>query len=255
MKTISICVPTHEMGGLGHIFLKESFDRLTTQTYQDFDVIISDHSKNNNIENLCTSYQDKLSIHYYRNTDGIGLSSPNINNAISKATGKLIKVLFLDDFLYHNNALNDIVDNFDLEKDNWMITACEHSKDGETFYRPFYPKYNKYIYLGNNTISSPSVLTIKNNSPLLFDNNLIWLMDVEYYKRCYDKFGVPKILNSINVVNRTGEHQGVGGYRSKDKRATDKLKWREYLYVLEKYEKGLVFWYHKGIGFIKYLLK
>ena len=32
-------------------------------------------------------------------------------------------------------------------------------------------------------------------------------MDCEYYKRCYDKFGLPKILNIITVVNRVGNHQ------------------------------------------------
>ena len=29
-------------------------------------------------------------------------------------------------------------------------------------------------------------------------------MDVEYYKRCYDKFGPPDIVESINVINREG---------------------------------------------------
>ena len=32
-------------------------------------------------------------------------------------------------------------------------------------------------------------------------------MDVDYYKRCYKKFGNPRILNRINVVNRTSLSQ------------------------------------------------
>ena len=44
-----------------------------------------------------------------------------------------------------------------------MVTASEHSQDGVNFYRPFYPNYNDQIHLGKNTISSPSVLTIKND--------------------------------------------------------------------------------------------
>jgi hypothetical protein len=39
--------------------------------------------------------------------------------------------------------------------------------------------------------------------------NLFNLMDCDYYKRCYNKFGEPKILNAITVVNRIGNHQAT----------------------------------------------
>lgn len=207
MKYLSICIPTYEMKGLGAKFLRESFDILEKQTFKDFDVVISDHSHDNAIKDLCDEYMGKLEIQYFKNAENIGNSSANINNAIKLATGKLIKVLFQDDFLFDEHALQHTVDNFDLEKDHWLVSACEHSRDGKTFTRAFYPKYNPKIHLGKNTISSPSVLTIKNDSPLLFDENLIWLMDCDYYRRCYDAFGAPKILNTITVVNRIGEHQ------------------------------------------------
>lgn len=219
------------MRGKGDVFLKQSFDILTRQTFKDFDVVVSDHSKNNIIKNLCATYKNKLDIKYFRNSEHIGNSSANINNAIKKATGKLIKILFQDDFFYGDNSLEDIANNFDLEKDRWLITACEYSGDGINFYRPFYPKYNKKIHLGNNTISSPSVLTIKNEQPLLFDENLLWLMDCDYYKRCYDKFGDLKILNTINVVNRTGNHQVSNTI------ADNSLRKRECAYILRKYNE------------------
>jgi len=188
------------MRGQGSLFLKRSFDILTHQTYKNFDIIISDHSKNDLVKELCESYQNKLTINYYRNTENYGSTSANTNNAIKKATGKLIKILFQDDFLFSESSLEEIVQNFDLENDKWLVTACEHTKDGVSFIRPFYPRYNKFIQFGYNTISSPSVLTIRNESPLPFDENLIWLVDCDYYKRYYVKFGEPKILNIINVV-------------------------------------------------------
>ena len=108
-----------------------------------------------------------------------------------------------------------------------MITACEHTKDGSSFIRPFYPKYNRFIQFGYNTISSPSVLTIKNESPLFFDENLLWLVDCDYYKRCYDKFGKPKILNKINIVNRIGAHQITNTVANK------LLRIKEFFYILK----------------------
>jgi hypothetical protein len=218
------------MSGLGSVFLKQSFDILANQTFKDFDVIISDHSKNDLIEKLCNEYNGKLKINYYKNDENIGSSSANINNALDKADGKIIKILFQDDFLYNNDSLKEIVDNFDLNNDNWLLTSSICTKDGINFLNPFYPKYNRFIQLGLNTISSPSVLAIKNKDHLLFDKNLIWLMDCDYYKMCFNKFGQPKILKEINVVNRIGAHQ----VSKKIVKLSTRIK--EWLYILNKYK-------------------
>ncbi len=228
-KLLSVCIPTYDMRGVGHTFLKYSFDILTRQTFKDFDVVISDYSETNLIKDVCDAYKGRLDIRYHKNTDPTGGMSANANNVIRQATGKLIKMLFQDDFLYDNKSLEETVKHFDMEKDHWLVTACEHSKDGVTFFRPFYPKYNKNIHLGNNTISSPSVLTIKNDNPILFDVKLKWLMDCDYYKRCYDAFGEPKIVNTITAVNRIGVHQ------TSSNEATEAIRRKEYDYILEKY--------------------
>lgn len=232
MKLLSVCIPTYEMKGLGAKFLRKSFDILTIQTFKDFDVIISDHSEDNEIKKLCDEYADKLEIRYFKNTENRGSSSANINNCLKNATGKLIKILFQDDFLFDENSLEQTVTNFDLDKDTWLVSACEHSRDGETFDRPFYPKYNSRIHLGKNTLSSPSTLTLKNVAPLFFNENLIWLMDCDYYRRCYDKFGAPKILNTITVVNRSGPHQVTKVL------ATAQVRRHERRYMIEKFGRG-----------------
>jgi hypothetical protein len=220
------------MHGKGAEFLRHSFEILSRQTFTDFDVVISDHSADSAIEHLCQEFRDRLEIHYLKNTDKRGNSSANLNNAIRHATGTLIKILFQDDFLFDEHALEETVRNFDLEKDTWLVSACKHSTDGKNFTQPYYPTYNHKIHLGKNTISSPSVLTIKNNSPLLFDENLLWLMDCDYYRRLYDVFGSPKILNTVTVVNRTGAHQVTNVLATRSVRA------RERTYMIKKFGKG-----------------
>ena len=93
--------------------------------------------------------------------------------------------------------------NFVGNHNHWLITACCHTKDGVNFYNPLYPKYHDNIHYGENTISSPSVLMFKNENVIEFDENLCWLMDVDYYKMLYDKFGLPSICNYVTVVNRS----------------------------------------------------
>ena len=79
-------------------------------------------------------------------------------------------------------------------------------------YNTHYPKWTDDIHIGNNRISSPSVITIKNNNnKLYFNEDLIWLMDVEYYKRMHILYGEPIYLNNINVVNRTWNNSYSSG--------------------------------------------
>lgn len=241
-RTLSICIPAYEMGGHGDDFLRHSFDVLASQTFKDFDVIISDHSPTDLIKKVCDAYDKKLVIHYVKNTENMGSSSANINNAMQRATGRLIKILFQDDFLYSNDALQTIVDNFDLEKDTWLVTASEHTADGKVFMRPFYPYYNRNILLGQNTLSSPSAVTIKNDRPLLFDPQLKWLMDCDYYYRYYKRFGEPKIITQVTVVNRIGAHQVTNTL------ATEALRKREYYYIIDTYRYGIRYWWRRFLG-------
>lgn len=223
---ISICIPTYEMKGKGDEYLEYSFNILYHQTFKDFEIIISDHSESNLIKNLCDRWSEVLTIHYYKNPYNRGNSSANINNALKYAKGDIIKILFQDDFLYNEFSLKNQLECF---KGNWMVTACCHY-NGQELYKPFYPRYHNNIQYGRNTISSPSVLMLKNKNIIEFDENLIWLMDVDYYKRLYDKFGKPTICNYITVVNREHENQ------ISNTLATKEIQQSELKYIIEKYE-------------------
>lgn len=223
---ISICIPTYEMKGKGVEYLEYSFNILYSQTFQDFEIVISDHSIDNNIELLCDYWKQILNIHYFKNEYKRGISSANINNAIHKAKGEIIKILFQDDFLYDEQSLEN---QFKCFKENWLITACCHY-NGVNIYKPFYPKYHDNIQYGQNTISSPSVLMFKNKDVIDFDDNLFWLMDVDYYKRLYNKFGPPDICNYITVVNREHENQVSNTL------ATEEIRKKELEYIIQKYK-------------------
>ena len=224
MDLISICIPTYEMHGEAKRLLTRSFDMLLKQTYKNFEVIISDNSEDDVIKTLCENpdYQS-LNIKYSKNPRK-GLA-PNINEAIKKATGKLIKILFMDDFFADENSLKDIVNNF---HGHWLVTGCGHDNGNGKVSNIHFPVYNKNLHLGKNTIGSPSVLTIKNENPLLFDENLTWVVDCDYYKRLYDKYGKPDILNKVNVIIGLGEHQTTN-------HLNNKFKSREYEYIEKKY--------------------
>jgi len=226
---MSICIPTYEMRGRGIDFLRSNLNALRKQTFKDFNVVISDHSLDGGVAELCREFSGTLDIVYVKNAVKRGNSSANLNNAMRHASGKFIKIIFQDDFLYDENSLFKVAHALESSGKQWLLSACTHTKNGTDFFRPFRPRYHDGIHLGPNTISSPSVLAVKNDNPLLFDENLIWYMDLDYYKRCGDRFGHPVILNEITVVNRAGDHQ------ISNTLADEPLREREFAYILKKY--------------------
>jgi glycosyltransferase involved in cell wall biosynthesis len=205
---ISICIPTWEQYGHGTEFLKNNFDRFLNQTYKNFNVIISDHSKNDDIKNLCELYSDKFEIKYFSNDKLLGNGPANTNNSIINADGKIIKIMFQDDFFYSNTSLELINEEFKNDECKWLVNGCNHTNDnGKTFYNFMSPLWNDKIPLGVNTISSPSVLSFRNENICLFDEKLTMLMDCEMYYQLYIKYGLPKIITNCLVTNRMHPHQ------------------------------------------------
>lgn len=192
MPRISVAIPTHAMAN-GEFFLKRLTDSLDAQTFRDFELVIT--------------------------TEG---SMPvNSNSAIKKAKGEIVKVLYMDDYFYNNQALQRIVDVFD-NGANWAVSGCIHD-DGTTVSRPHFPKWTPEILKGVNTIGSPSVLAFRNDNPLLFDERMSWMLDLDLYRRLYDRYGEPTVINYIDIGIGVGEHQMTNLLSLKEKIAEEEL--------------------------------
>jgi glycosyltransferase involved in cell wall biosynthesis len=196
------------MLGEGLFYLDLSLKKIVDQTYKNIEVIISDHSIDTNLEKLTTDYTSQLNIKYFKNNNNRGSSSTNINNGIINCSGSIIKILMQDDYFYEKTAIESIVNIFnENENINWLVTGCVYGGKNGVVRGSMFPYYTEDIILGNNKIGSPSVLTIKNENPIYFNNDLIWMMDCDYYKKLYDRYGNPFILNSHQVFITQHEHQ------------------------------------------------
>jgi glycosyltransferase involved in cell wall biosynthesis len=205
----SIAIPTYEFNGKGVEYLNNSLKILSSQTFINFEVIISDHSNNNLIEQLVSEWSSVLNIkHFYFTKGKHKTHSLNVNNSINHCQGEWVKILFQDDFLFDSESLekqfNFIKNTSDLK---WFFTKFYHTFDGVNLYNLYHPKWNDEVYKGYNTLGGPSGLTVKNEEIPLFDERLIWLMDCDFYKKLFIKYGEPKICDEITVVNRTSQDQ------------------------------------------------
>jgi len=230
MILISVVIPCYEMHGFGLNFLNQSLAILEKQTFKDFEVIVSDHSVDESIKGLCASWSKCLDIKYFKFEEKRGNSSANVNNCIRKSQGKFIKVLCQDDFLFNTESL---LNTYEILNKNpnakWLVSKYIHSNDGINYYREHIPEWNDNIHF-HNTIGTHSCLSFINEGSIFFDENLIWFMDCEFYKRIKEKYGLPLILNEITIVNRTWSGSVTNSIINKE------LVNRETQYILLKYK-------------------
>jgi len=227
----SIVIPTYEFFGRGKEYLLQNLNSIKNQTFNNFEVIITDDSSDDEIRKLCDEWSTKLNLLYFVNKNKNNSShSSNVNNGIKNSNGKWIKILFQDDFFYDNYSLENQY-KFILQNENcfWFFTKFYHTIDGSNLYNLYTPNWNDKIISGHNTLGGPSGLTFKFESDCFFDENLCWMMDCDFYQRLKIKYGIPCVSEDITVVNRTSQDQLT-------ERITEPSKHKEYKYINEKYE-------------------
>jgi glycosyltransferase involved in cell wall biosynthesis len=196
---VSIAIPCYEMGGRGAECLDVALTSIESQTYRDLEVVVADHSVDDEIEQLCARWSDRLDLRYARNTKDRGSSSANANFALQHAGGELVKILCQDDFLAGPDAIEQTAAAF-APSSAWLVSAYSFTADRGSAGETYHPRLNADIHLVN-TIGTHSCLTIRRVERLeLFDERLIWFMDCEYYRRLYDRFGEPVVLDDVTVV-------------------------------------------------------
>lgn len=209
---LSIVLPTHEMDDRDY-FLRRCLDSLWNQTFQDFEIVVTDNSEDNLIEDMCRFYH--TGIRYIRNP--IKGMAQNTNEGIRQAKGDWIKILYMDDYLLHDEVLEmGMKKNYGKE---WLIMGSSNNAN---------PYWTDDIYTGHNKLGSPSALMVRNKEPLLFDEKLTWLLDCDLYERYHEKFGEPTIM--------FGKHIGIGeGLHQMSYIISDDRKAQEYEYLTLKH--------------------
>ena len=206
----SIIIPTYEMNGTGVDFLNQSLESILIQSFNDYEIVISDHSQDDKIYKLIIDYayhNPSYPFRYFKYEEKYGNGVSNLNNVLKKAEGEIIKIMFQDDFMFDRRCLEKFNKAFQNEETKWTVCGCNHTRDGLNFERFMVPCWNDRLLEGVNTISSPSVLAFRNENIELFDENLTMLMDVAYYYQLGERYGLPTVIEDCLVTNRCHENQ------------------------------------------------
>src|SRR5262249_206575 len=85
---VSVCVPTFNRAAM----LKDCIASVLGQTWQDFELIVSDNASQDDTEKVVGSFEDRR-IAYHRNPSNIG-QRPNWNRCLDLAAGRYVALFF-----------------------------------------------------------------------------------------------------------------------------------------------------------------
>jgi glycosyltransferase involved in cell wall biosynthesis len=186
---ISICIPAYKRIN----YLKRLLSSIEIQSFTNFEVIISDDSDDNSVQELLKQYNDKFTVFYFKNEKALGTPA-NWNHAISKAKGEWIKLIHDDDWFAEANSLEKFAH---LTKSNskFIISAYanyyEATKELDKVVFPIASKKgilnNPLLLLAKNIIGPPSVTLFHCSIKEKYDERLKWRVDMEYYIRIIEQ--------------------------------------------------------------------
>jgi len=194
------------MKGFGVYFLRRCLDSIVKQVglaADDLEIVVCDQSADLEINRYLRSYKSNHLIKYVKNNLTSRGITQNLNFGLRFCEGDYVKILFQDDFLNETNYLAQLKSTCLSSTARWVVSSAAHTKDGVTYFDKIIPTANHLLLLGVNTISSPSVVTIRKEDLLniKFDENLQHLMDCEFYHHCINALGYPVIAESVSIVN------------------------------------------------------
>lgn len=188
---VSICVPAYENAD----GIKRLLDSIRVQKYTDYEVIITDDSKSNEVQELAKSYQDIADdfgskITYCKNETRLGAGN-NWNHSIDISKGEYIKIMHHDDWFSSEDSLGEFVKLLDENpkavigfsgtyqvtlETNESFARCISDSDLDELKKDY-----NFLYL-EQVIGAPSA-TIYRKTPLRFAPELSWLIDAEFYMK------------------------------------------------------------------------
>lgn len=122
---LSVGLPVYN----GEKYLAESLDALLGQTYENFELIISDNASTDGTAEISQHYVEQdARVRYYRQPHNVGLA-PNHNFVVEQARGELFKWASNDD-LYARDLLERCVEALDKQPEVVLAHAWTAKIDG-----------------------------------------------------------------------------------------------------------------------------
>ncbi len=210
---VTICIPTYEQPEKFQVLI----DSILMQSYKNYEIVVSDDSRSQDIKKIVGAIQTECSLRYYKNKVPLG-SPQNWNNAINYAKGDYIKLMHHDDSFAHAQALARFVEVLDHHPAcSFVFSSSFHCDEAGRVYASHVPNQRQLTALSlnpeslfvGNTIGAPSAILFRRVHSMDFDKHMKWLVDIDFYIRMIKKYGTPIYTQSGLVKITVGTQQQI----------------------------------------------
>jgi glycosyltransferase involved in cell wall biosynthesis len=234
---ISICIPAYKNA----TYVSRLLRSVAVQTFSNYEIIITDDSPGNEVQNVLTSFQ-QLPLRYVKNQPAEGMPA-NWNKGLLLANGEWIKMMHDDDWFDTPNALQVFADTAISSKASFIFSACKnvYAPSGKIVEEKL-EGWRKDLLDGHhlnlfylNVIGHPSTVMHRNDKSILYDTQFKWVVDIDFYIRYMQSHPgftyIPEMLINIGT-----DEQQVSGKLYKN----PSVEIPEYLTMLAKFPSDLL---------------
>ena len=225
-EVYTILLTTYECHGMGPAYTVRNLKSIFDQTYRPLQVVVSDHSKNDEVEQAVRSLDPKgVDVTYVRYTEHYGNPCANWTNALKYAKGAYLNYFAMDEYLHHPTAVEEVVTLFrDRPEVKWV--ACSFVMEPtRTRYTPWWPA----SILKENRIGGPSGVVVRSDlRHIKLHPDFLWLLDVEWYYRLSREAGPPHISEVVYYHNCHTPYQLTHTVCTEEVRAADERRLEEF---------------------------
>jgi len=224
----SALITTYECNGYGADYTRQCLESVAMQTYRPIQCVVSDHSKNDEIEILVRGLDMRgVELIYLRYTENYGSPCHNWNNALKHATGTYIHYIAMDDRFAHVDAVANVVKYMNETGSHWTAVACQFDPVSDGYHVPFWIG----DILHENTIGGPTKVVIRDTlKHVKMDPRFIWVLDMDWFHRLYLAAGPPSFfIETFTYIDRHHSNQ-------LSKKLTSVEKAQEHADILRKYQ-------------------
>lgn len=181
---ISICIPAYKRIE----YLVRLLDSIHLQDYRDFEVIVTDDSPDDSVEQICKRYTNKFRLLYFKNKTTLG-TPENWNEGVRRANGDWIKIMHDDDFFIAYNSLRSFAEQTKNNDCDFVFSSFYNVVEDTnrrsliklSALRNFYLKNDPVTLISKNCIGPPSVTLYRKKKLFNYDNRMKWLVDLDFY--------------------------------------------------------------------------
>ncbi|MFO0355594.1 MAG: glycosyltransferase family 2 protein [Sphingobacteriaceae bacterium] len=236
---VSICIPTYNQTE----FLKKNLESIIAQTFTDHEIIITDDSTTNEVEELVKQFFKLHPVNYIYHKNNSSLGSPaNWNKAISLAKGEYIKILHHDDWFKEKDSLEKFVnalDHYPQSNLAYSATSILNAKDNTYSVNKPDSEYRNSLHadplvlFNNNRIGAPSATIYRASTDIRFDERISYLVDVDFYLQLLSANSNATFIEEALIVNVSHLDTQVTASS-----INKKTQIGEYCYMYNKWFKG-----------------